>query len=283
MWCELTRDAFPGVVPPTPAISRALEETTEALAAMGHDIVETMPPDNAAPFMGLSIGSQLLSSDGCQSFNSPLWSLEPSDPGAAQLTRIARLPRLLRYLFYLYLRYFKGDSKWAYLIRYLAPKTASELWSLVARRESFRMAWHEWWNSQDLDFILCPVHATPALPHGAVSDAISSCGYTFLWNLLDYTAGTVPVGVVDRERDALPYPGKKGYLKCLHEHNCNNAIAAGAWMHYDSSKMAGLPTAVQVVGRRLEEEKVLGYMAVVHSALEAKGFAVTPQLIASET
>jgi Asp-tRNA(Asn)/Glu-tRNA(Gln) amidotransferase A subunit family amidase len=32
--------------------------------------------------------------------------------------------------------------------------------------------------------------------------------------------------------------------------------------------MAGLPTAVQVVGRRWQEESVLGYMAAVESALE---------------
>lgn len=33
--------------------------------------------------------------------------------------------------------------------------------------------------------------------------------------------------------------------------------------------MAGLPTAVQIVGRRWQEEQVLGYMAVVEKALEA--------------
>jgi Asp-tRNA(Asn)/Glu-tRNA(Gln) amidotransferase A subunit family amidase len=33
--------------------------------------------------------------------------------------------------------------------------------------------------------------------------------------------------------------------------------------------MAGLPTAVQVVGRRWQEEQVLGYMSVVEEALEA--------------
>jgi Asp-tRNA(Asn)/Glu-tRNA(Gln) amidotransferase A subunit family amidase len=32
--------------------------------------------------------------------------------------------------------------------------------------------------------------------------------------------------------------------------------------------MAGLPTAVQVVGRRWQEEQVLGYMAAVEKALE---------------
>lgn len=95
-------------------------------------------------------------------------------------------------------------------------------------------------------------------------DAVSSCGYTFLWNLLDYSAGVIPVGHVDAVSDALITP----YKTVLKQLGANHALARGAWKHYDSTKMAGLPTAVQVVGRRWQEEQVLGYMAVVEKALE---------------
>lgn len=95
-------------------------------------------------------------------------------------------------------------------------------------------------------------------------DAVSSCGYTFLWNLLDYTAGVIPISRVDPKKDALGKP----YRQVLKELDADHAIAQGAWKHYDATKMAGLPTAVQVVGRRWEEEKVLGYMAAVEEALE---------------
>lgn len=37
--------------------------------------------------------------------------------------------------------------------------------------------------------------------------------------------------------------------------------------HYDSVAMHGLPVGVQVVGRRLEEEKVLAVMKRVEDAL----------------
>jgi hypothetical protein len=96
-------------------------------------------------------------------------------------------------------------------------------------------------------------------------DAVSSCGYTFLWNLLDYSAGVLPVGHVDATRDALATP----YKTALKRLGADHGIARGAWKHYDSVKMAGLPTAVQVVGRRWHEESVLGYMAVVKKALDA--------------
>ncbi|RAL04299.1 putative acetamidase [Aspergillus ibericus CBS 121593] len=255
-----------GVVPPTPAIERAISTTVAALTAAGHTVSEITPPATADTFTGLNLASQLLNSDGCVTFNSHLHSFEPSDPGADQLTRISNLPRPLRYLYYLWVRYIRRDVKWATLIRGFGPKSAAELWKLTAQREAFRATWHSWWDAeaQQYDFILCPVNATPALPHKAMHDAVSSCGYTFLWNLLDYTAGVLPVSHVDAKKDALSGP----YKKVLKQLGASNAIAQGAWKHYDAVKMAGLPTAVQVVGRRWQEEKVLGYMAAVEDALE---------------
>ncbi len=45
----------------------------------------------------------------------------------------------------------------------------------------------------------------------------------------------------------------------------------GAYKHYDAKKMKGLPCAVQIVGRRLTEEKTLGFMQVVEDALKENG------------
>ena len=50
-----------------------------------------------------------------------------------------------------------------------------------------------------------------------------------------------------------------------------NGVAKGAYKHYDADEMAGLPVAVQVVGRRLEEEKVLAVMERVEDALDRHG------------
>lgn len=255
-----------GVVPPTPAIERAVSTTAAALKAAGHSVTEISPPANADPFTCFNLASQLLNSDGCVTFNSHRHTCEPSDPGANQLTRIANLPRFVRYLYYLYVRYIRRDVKWATLIRNFSPKSAAENWQLVAKRESTRATWHAWWDAegQQYDFILSPVNATPALPHKAMHDAVSSCGYTFLWNLLDYSAGVIPVSHVDPAKDSLPAP----YKTVLKQRGSDHAIARGAWMHYDAAKMAGLPTAVQIIGRRWQEEKVLGCMEVVEKALE---------------
>ena len=46
-----------------------------------------------------------------------------------------------------------------------------------------------------------------------------------------------------------------------------NGVARGAYKHYDAERMHGLPVGVQVVGRRLEEEKVLAVMKRLEDAL----------------
>ncbi|KIW19045.1 hypothetical protein PV08_03335 [Exophiala spinifera] len=254
-----------GVVKPSPAIARGLEMTADALRKAGHEVIE-IPlesyPQTATPALGLQIASVLLCADGGRTFSSFFRTGESNDPGAAQIKFYMSLPRPVKYLWYLWTRYVRGDPLWASILQYFHPLSAAEQWQWVAKREAFRATWYEWWNEseQAFDFILCPGNATPALPHGAMKDAVASCGYTFLWNLLDYSAGILPVAKVDKELDAL----EKGWKP-------TNGIERGAYKHYDASKMEGLPIAVQVVGRRLTEEKTLGYMGVVESCLREAG------------
>ncbi|KAF7519300.1 hypothetical protein G7054_g13141 [Neopestalotiopsis clavispora] len=265
--CKIGLMRSDGIVPPTPAIERAVVSTAKALAAAGHEVEEITFPKSAHPSSGLRIASALLNADGCQTFNSFLYSGEPSDPGAERISRVARLPGFLRRIWSWWVRHVRRDSYWADLIVGFGPKTAYEQWALVAQRETFRAAWHQWWDSASYDFILCPVNATPALPHGAMADAMSSCGYTFLWNLLDYSAGVIPVSKVNAVQDDLGAP----YREALRELGSQHAVACGAWQYYDAKKMEGLPTAVQIIGRRWSEEKVLGYMSVVEDAIENHG------------
>jgi Asp-tRNA(Asn)/Glu-tRNA(Gln) amidotransferase A subunit family amidase len=254
-----------GVVQPSPAIKRGLDITAAALRAAGHTVVEldaNSYPSTATPAYGLQVASMLLCADGGATFKRFFRTGEWNDRGAAQIYSYMRLPRPVKYLWYIYTRFVKGDELWASILRYFHPLSANEQWKWVAKREKFRSDWFSWWDApeQNFDFILAPVNATPALPHGAMHDAVSSCGYTFLWNLLDYTAGVIPVTHVDKEKDALPLGWRPG-----------NGIESGAYKHYDAAKMEGLPCAVQVVGRRLSEEKTLGCMKVVEEALQREG------------
>lgn len=68
---------------------------------------------------------------------------------------------------------------------------------------------------------------------------------------------------VDREKDV------------LRDFKPRNQLEAKQYKMYDAEKMHGLPVGVQVVGRRLEEEKVLEGMKLVEESLRKRGKAYT--------
>lgn len=57
-----------------------------------------------------------------------------------------------------------------------------------------------------------------------------------------------------------------------------NALSRGAYANYDADAMHGLPVGVQVVGQRLEEEKVIEGMKVVEDALKKAGSGFIPKV-----
>ncbi|KAI2463075.1 amidase [Annulohypoxylon bovei var. microspora] len=244
-----------GVVDPSPACARALEMTETALKEAGHEIVEIDPP---SPYEALRLGALLLNADGCQMFKSFFRFGEWNDPGADQMDFLMRVPRPLKYLYYLWVKYVRRDDVWAGLVKDWHEKSAFEQWKLVSQREAYKAKWFDWWNDVDVDFLITPPNATPAVPHDGMKEAVSSCGYTFLFNLVDYTCGIIPVTHVDKELDKLPSTFN---IKKL------NGVAQGAYKLYDAEAMHGLPVAIQVVGRRLEEEKVLAIMKRIEDAL----------------
>jgi len=68
----------------------------------------------------------------------------------------------------------------------------------------------------------------------------------------------MPVTHVDKSLDQLPPSFNAKKL---------NGVAQGAYKLYDATDMHGLPVAVQIVGQRLEEEKVLAVMGRIENAL----------------
>lgn len=180
-----------GVVDPSPACRRALELTEAALRKAGHEVVEIDPP---SPYEGLCLASILLNSDGLETAMSFLRRGERNDSGVAQLRRYMELPRAIRYLYYLWIRYVRRDRIWAGLLRNWHVQEAPEIWKLNARRELYKRRWFDWWDASDVDCLITPPNATPAVPHNGMHDAVSSCGYTFLFNLVSSPAIPSPPG-----------------------------------------------------------------------------------------
>lgn len=104
---------------------------------------------------------------------------------------------------------------------------------------------------------------TPTMPH--VSVPHRSCkwvGYTKIWNFLDSSALVLPAGQVDKSIDKpLEDQEVRAYVP-------RNDMDRWNWALYDPVKMHGLPVSVQIVGQRLEEEKVLGAAHVIEQILQ---------------
>ena len=79
---------------------------------------------------------------------------------------------------------------------------------------------------------------------------------------------------VDKDLDALPEN-----FESSPEYQSMNSVAKGAYSVYDAQKMHGLPLGVQIVGRRLEEEKVLEGMKVAEAALKEAGLSSNVGLV----
>ncbi len=72
----------------------------------------------------------------------------------------------------------------------------------------------------------------------------------------------MPITRVDRKLDVLSPAFRP-----------RNKIEADAYKGYDADDMHGLPVGVQIVGRRLEEEKVLEGMKLIEGLLKSRRIA----------
>ncbi|KAF8908559.1 amidase signature domain-containing protein [Gymnopilus junonius] len=246
-----------GVVLPSPACQRALEIVVNTLRRNGHEIIAINPP---SPYGGLKLGASLILADGGKTCTAPMrtW-VESNDVGMVQPLRMLNLPSFLRRLYIFYVRYIKRDEIYAGILDGWYEKKVVEFWPLVAKREEYKGRWFDFWKEEKLDFVLTVPNALPAVPHDGMKNGFSSCGYTFLFNLLDYSAGVLPITHVDSSADQL------GTFKP------RNAIERYAYLDYNAKDMHGLPVGVQVVGQRLEEEKVMEGMKIIKSLLRREG------------
>jgi len=144
--------------------------------------VDVNPP---SPYEALYLGSQLLNADGCKTFKSFFRTGEWEDAGAKQMSWLMSLPSPFKWVYWAWVKYVRRDEVWAGLIGEWKEKSAFEQWKIVAKREAYKARWHDWWEQEaKVDFLITPPNATPATPHDAMKDAVSSCGYTFLFNLV---------------------------------------------------------------------------------------------------
>ncbi|OGM41577.1 acetamidase [Aspergillus bombycis] len=129
-----------------------------------------------------------------------------------------------------------------------------EYWQLNKQKVALQKRYLDKWNAirspsgKPVDILLAPTTPHPAVPHRR----LRWVGYTKIWNLLDYPAVTFPVDEVRVAVDSV----QKTYQP-------RNELDAWNWDLYDAKAMEGHPINVQVIGKKLNEEKVLGAATVI--------------------
>ncbi|ODV88556.1 hypothetical protein CANCADRAFT_124420 [Tortispora caseinolytica NRRL Y-17796] len=246
------------ITPLSPACERALSMATEALRKQGHEIIEFVPPRAAD---ALNIGTKLLTSDALKTCSKNIMWGGSNDNFVAYAKRWYSLPKFLKKIYVWWVRYVRKDPIWATLAD-AAELTGSEFWQYVYQRETYKAEFYSKYKESGIDYLITAPAATPAYPCYTGWSANAACLYTFLFNIVDYPAGIMPVTHVDKDKDQYP---ETFSLKKL------NGVAKGVHRYYDPVKMHGLPVGVQVVGRRFDEEGVLAVMQKIYNGLEQMG------------
>ncbi|KAH7075399.1 acetamidase [Paraphoma chrysanthemicola] len=128
------------------------------------------------------------------------------------------------------------------------PKASmNEAWDANLQKWNFQMDYLTKWREfeaehGELDCIVAPISPTAAIRH----NQFKYYGYASAINLLDFTSVVVPVTFADKSVD-----GKNESFKPVS--NMDKTVQE----EYDPEAYHGAPVAVQVIGRKLSEEKTL--------------------------
>uniref|UniRef100_A0A8H7N1B3 Amidase domain-containing protein n=1 Tax=Bionectria ochroleuca TaxID=29856 RepID=A0A8H7N1B3_BIOOC len=219
------------VVRPHPPVARVLRTVVEALKAAGHEILEwdaTLHPECVA------VMDQYYTADGGKDIRDAV--SEGGEPFIPHVERLINSGAAISVHDYWAL----NRSKWELQQNYM------EKWDNIRSPKTGRVA----------DVVILPPLPHTAVPH----TACRWVGYTKIWNFLDYPALVLPAGNV--KQDDIDEPWE------FAPRNSKDEWTGKLWED-QRQKMADLrlPVGVQLVCRKLEEEKLLGIGKVVDEVI----------------
>ncbi|RPA96102.1 amidase signature enzyme [Choiromyces venosus 120613-1] len=220
-----------GVVRVHPPIARLLKWAATILESKGHEIVPWKPDHH---YEGVTVMNEFYKADGGADVRS---AIEAS-----------------------------GEDYIDHCRKLFGPHLAANAidipsyWKLMVEKRGIQKLYLDRWNEAGLDLLL-----TPVMPHVGVKHKHTSwVGYTKIWNVLDYTAAVLPnFGYI--LADAIKIHETDLEWK---QYKPRNFLDEANWALYDPQEMFNQPIAMQLVGRRYEEEKVLGGMQLLCNTLK---------------
>jgi fatty acid amide hydrolase len=250
------RYADDGGVPASAAVSRAVQRAAEALRGRVREVVDFIPPRMQE--MTFVYMAALSSDGGATAFD----QLEggPLAPALRPMRAMARLPDPVRRAM-ASAASLAGEPRLARFLGALGRKSVTELWRLTQLVRAYRFELLAAMRNAGVDVLLCPAHATPALPHDASRDFTLAGSASMLFNLTQMPAGVVPVTTVRPDEAHRERPADRMEKRAAE-------VDAGS---------SGLPVGVQVVAAPWREDRVLAVMMALEQAVRGDdGFPKTP-------
>ncbi len=245
-----------GFLTPTPAMRRAVAESVEYLRNAGAQVVP-FTPLHQQELVALYLGAT--SSDGLATLRTQFAS-EPLTPSIRLMWLLGTLSSPVRRAGSALLGK-AGEQQLAMALRVAGRKSVASLWRLTAQRNTLIDRVAAAWKSENLDALLCPASATPAVPKGMEHDASLIFSYFGRYNILGMPAGVVPVTRV--------LPGETAMSSGYERTSQRVAAIAKHSLH--------LPVAVQVVAPRWRDQNALAVMAALEThARRSPHFPHTP-------
>lgn len=213
---------------PHPSITRAMKEVKAKLEAAGHTVIDWKPYEHA---VGNNIVDRIYGADGGEDLKRACQ--ESGEPLMFQLT--------------------DGESD---LEESTQDVSIYASWQVALEKDKYRKKYLDYTmatvsqtgTSRPVDAIISPIANSASCQH----DRNDYLGYTKIWNLLDYPVVVIPITHVDTTKDEAhklnqPYSNRDQDL----------------WNRYDQDKWNGLPVCLGLVGKRLQDEELLGLAKVV--------------------
>ena len=222
-----------GVVRPRPPVAHVLEDVAAKLKRAGHEIVAWNP--GTLHQECIDIMDQYYTADGGEDIRRDVEAGgEPFVPHVEALVN-------------------KGK-----------PISVYSYWQLNKQKVAVQKRYLDLWKStksaktgEEIDILLTPVMPHSAVPHRKCRWV----GYTKVFNFVDYPAIVIPAGQVSKELDGEAATETVSYQP-------RNPLDEWNWNLFDVDAMDGMPVGVQVVARRLNEERALGAAKVIDSVLK---------------
>lgn len=217
---------------PQPPIVRGLKETKDALEKAGHEVVDIELP---VLLRALHTATKVYVADaGAEAFE------ECAKTGEPLIDAV------------------KICVPWD---TFEKPLTVTDWWELCNESNEIKQAFYEYWqkttsitaSGKPIDAIVCPIWPVPAVPQYGPSTE----NYTVPFNLFDCASVVVPVTTVDKNVDEKDP-----------QFNPRNEAEEAVYKMYNLNLYHGLPVCLQVVTKKLEEEKALSIAEACDRAIK---------------